>query len=99
MAGRCEGLSDLAWQLFADLFPAPLKRGRGMPPTPWRQVVHTLRNGVITGCRWCDLPGGVQGASKSAAHRWLKRHFGRVPRAGPRRADFFGCGFSTLRPR
>jgi hypothetical protein len=28
MAGRFEGLSDLEWQLFADLFPTSLKRGR-----------------------------------------------------------------------
>ena len=72
MAGRFAGLSDLEWQLFADLFPAPLKRGRGMPPTPFRKVVNTLLYVLITGCRWCDLPRGVQWASKSAAHRWLK---------------------------
>lgn len=73
MAGRFEGLSDLEWHLFADLFPAPLKRGRGMPPTPFRQVMNTLLYVLITGCRWCDLPRGPAWASKSAAHRWLKR--------------------------
>jgi hypothetical protein len=32
MAGTFEGLSDLEWQLFADLFPPePRKRGRGIP--------------------------------------------------------------------
>jgi hypothetical protein len=37
MAGTFEGLSDLEWQLFADLFPPePRKRGRGMPHTPFR---------------------------------------------------------------
>jgi hypothetical protein len=43
MAGTFEGLTDLEWKLFADLFPpAPTKRGRGMPQTPFRQVVNTL---------------------------------------------------------
>jgi len=32
MAGRFEGVSDLEWRLFEDVFPpAPSKRGRGMP--------------------------------------------------------------------
>jgi transposase len=74
MAGRFEGLSDLEWHLFADLFPpAPMKRGRGMPHTPFRKVVNTLLYVLITGCRWCDLPRGTPWASKSAAHRWLQR--------------------------
>ena len=74
MAGTFEGLTDLEWKLFADLLPLePLKRGRGMPHTPFRQVVNTLLYVLITGCRWCDLPRGPQWASKSAAHRWLQR--------------------------
>ena len=51
MAGRIEGLSDLEWQRFADLFPTPLKRGRGMPPTPRHKVVNTSLYVLITGCR------------------------------------------------
>jgi transposase len=74
MAGTFEGLTDLEWKLFADLFPLePPKRGRGMPHTPFRKVVNTLLYVLITGCRWCDLPRGPQWASKSAAHRWLQR--------------------------
>ena len=74
MAGTFEGLSDLEWKLFADLFPPePMKWSRGMPHTPFRQVVNTLLYILITGCRWCDLPRGPQWASKSAAHRWLQR--------------------------
>ena len=61
MAGTFEGLSDLEWKLFADLFPPePTKRGRGMPATPFRKVVNTLLYVLITGCRWCDLPRGPQ---------------------------------------
>src|SRR5919201_1579319 len=74
MAGRFEGLSDLEWQLFIDLFPPePTTRGRGIPHVPFRKVVNTLLYVLITGCRWCDVPRGPQWASKSATHRWLKR--------------------------
>ena len=74
MAGRFKGLSDLAWKLFADLFPQePTKRSRGMPHTPFLKVVHTLLDILITGCRWGDLPRGAPWASKRAAHRWLRR--------------------------
>ena len=52
MAGTFEGLSDLAWQLFADLYPPePTKRSRGMPATPFRKVVNTIIYVLITGCR------------------------------------------------
>jgi transposase len=71
MAGRYDGLSDLEWQLFADMFPPARPRlGRGMPHTPLRKVVNSLLYVLITGCRWCDLPCGLPWASKSAAQRW-----------------------------
>jgi transposase len=74
MAGRFEGLSDLEWKLFEDLLPQPSeKRGRGMPHVPFCKVLNTQLYVLITGCRWCDIPRGEQWASKSSAHRWLKR--------------------------
>ena len=74
MAGRFEGLSDLEWRLFEDIFaPTPPKRGRGMPHAPFRKILNTLLYILITGCRWCDVPRGRQWASKSATHRWLQR--------------------------
>ena len=74
MAGRFEGLSDLEWKLFEDIFPeAPKKRALRMPPVPFRYVLNSLLYILITGCRWCDLPRGKIWASKSSAHRWLKR--------------------------
>ena len=74
MAGRFEGLNDLEWKLFEDVFPEmPTKRSRGMPPVPFRYVLNSLLYILITGCRWCDLPQGKIWASKSSAHRWLKR--------------------------
>ena len=74
MAGRFEGVSDLEWKLFEDVLPKePEKRGKGMPHVPYRFVLNTLLYVLITGCRWCDVPQGKQWASKSAAHRWLKK--------------------------
>ena len=74
MAGRFEGLNDLEWKLFEDIFPKmPTKRSRGMPAVPYRYVLNSLLYILITGCRWCDLPQGKIWASKSSAHRWLKR--------------------------
>jgi len=74
MAGRFEGLSELEWRVFVDIMPPePTTRGRGMPPTPFRQVVNTLLSLLITGCRWCDTPRGPLWASKSAAQRCHQR--------------------------
>ena len=74
MAGRFEGLSDLEWRLFEDIFPKePEKRDRGMPHAPFEHILNTLLYVLITGCRWCDVPKGEIWASKSSAHRWLKR--------------------------
>ena len=74
MAGRFEGVSDLEWRLFEDVFPpAPSKRGRGMPHASFRKILNTLLYILITGCRWCDVPRGLQWGSKSATHRWLQR--------------------------
>ena len=74
MAGRFEGLSELEWRVCVDSMPPePTTRGRGMPPTPFRQVVNTVLSLLITGCRWCDTPRGPLWASKRAAHRWWQR--------------------------
>jgi len=74
MAGRFEGVSDLEWRLFEDVFPpAPPKRRRGMPHAPFRKILNTLLYILMTGSRWCDVPHGLQWGSKSATHRWLQR--------------------------
>jgi len=71
MAGRFEGVRDLAWRLFEEVFPpAPPKRRRGMLPAPFRPMLHTLLYILLTGCRWGDVLRGPQWASKSATHRW-----------------------------
>ncbi|WP_375515922.1 transposase [uncultured Nostoc sp.] len=59
MAGRFNGLSDLEWKLFEDIFPKQAsQRGKGMPHAPYRHVLNSLLYILITGCRWCDLPRG-----------------------------------------
>ena len=50
MPGRFEGLNDLEWKLFQDIFPqTEKKRSRGMPHTPFRHVLNTLLYILITG--------------------------------------------------
>ena len=73
MPVRFEGLNDLEWKLFEDIFPQTKKRGKGMPHTPFRYVLNSLLYILISGCRWCDLTKGKIWAAKSSAHRWLKK--------------------------
>ena len=48
MAGRFEGVSDLEWRLFEDVFPpAPPQRRRGMPHAPFRKILNTLSYGPL----------------------------------------------------
>ena len=73
MAGRFQGLTDLEWLLFADLFqPPPEKLGRGRPTTPIRYLLNTLLDVLITGSRWCDVPKGKQWGARSSSHRALQ---------------------------
>ncbi len=66
MAGRFVGLSDLEWKLFEDVIAkVGEKRERGMPHAPFRYVLNTLMYGLITGCRWCDVPRGAISKPKS----------------------------------
>jgi transposase len=77
MAGRFEGLSDLEWYLFADIFrPEPTMRARGMPHTPFRKVVNTLLDVPITGCRWAishTVPYGRRRVSRIGSRSAGKR--------------------------
>ncbi len=76
MALRFEGLSNLECKLFEDLLPQlPQKRGRGMPHVAFLMVLNTQLYVLMTGCPVCDVPQGEQWASKSSAHRWLKRWY------------------------
>ena len=76
MSGAFEGLSELEWLLFADLFPPSAEpMGKGRPPLAPRPVINSLLYVLITGCRWCDLPRGDIWAPKSTAHRRLGEWF------------------------
>ena len=65
-------LSDTQWFAIESLFPAPIKRGRGKPHSPWRSVVNTVLYIYVTGSKWASVPKGSEWASKSASHRWMK---------------------------
>ena len=73
MAGRFEGLSDAGWSMFEEVFPEKKRKGPGMPASHPSKVLNSMLYILISGSRWCDLPKGVQWASRSSAHRWLKR--------------------------
>ena len=74
MVGRFEGLSDLEWKLFEDVFSGYTHwtRKPGRRPVSLRWVLNSQLYILITGSRWCDLPKGPQWAPKSVAHRYLK---------------------------
>ncbi|WP_228038629.1 hypothetical protein [Nostoc sp. LEGE 12450] len=43
MNGRFEGLSDLEWKLFEDIFSEEAsKRGKKMPHAPYRHVLNSF---------------------------------------------------------
>ncbi len=42
MAGRFEGLSDIEWKLFSNLFPVLGKREKGKPATDPRRALNML---------------------------------------------------------
>lgn len=74
MPGRFEGLTDAQWAFLEPLFPpTPEKRRKGMPAVSRRFALNTILAVLYDGCRWCSVPKGDQWASKSSAHRWLKR--------------------------
>ena len=59
MAACFEGLRNLEWSLFKNIFPKPPeKREGGMPHSSFRYVLNTLLYIFITGCHWCHVPKG-----------------------------------------
>jgi transposase len=68
MAGRFEGLTDVEWEIFRNIFPSE-EQGegcRGRPAAPSRNILNSLLYILIVGCRWCDLPRGPQWIIKIA---------------------------------
>ena len=62
MAGRFEGLSEIEWKLFSNLFPVLGKWEKGKPATDPRRVLNMLLYLLFTGCRWYDVPRGPYGS-------------------------------------
>jgi transposase len=65
-----DSLSDLQWEQFSHLFPAPQKRRRGKPHAPWRAVLNSILYVLTTKTKWGSWPKTADFASKSVAHRW-----------------------------
>lgn len=42
MAGRFEGLTDVEWELFRNIFPSEEQGGRGRPAAPSRNILNSL---------------------------------------------------------
>ncbi|MGX9726283.1 MAG: hypothetical protein ACTFAK_02845 [Candidatus Electronema sp. VV] len=42
MAGRFEGLTDVAWEVFRNIFPSEEQGGRGRPAAPSRNILNSL---------------------------------------------------------
>jgi transposase len=70
MSGKFTGISDAQWNIIRPLLPEPSKRV-GRPNPDLRKVLNTILYVEITGCRWCDVPEGMQWAKRSTAHEWL----------------------------
>ncbi|MFP6721508.1 MAG: transposase [Candidatus Poribacteria bacterium] len=74
MAGRFEGLSEIEWKLFSNLFPVLGKWEKGKPATDPRRVLNMLLYLLFTGCRWYDVPRGPYGSPKVPLG-WLQRWY------------------------
>ncbi len=66
-----KALTDTQWDTIKDLFPNPVKRGRGKPHTPWKAVMNSILFVLHIGGKWSALDKGADFASKSSAHRWF----------------------------
>lgn len=66
-----EPLTDEQWKHFEPYFPKPVKRGRGKPHTPWRNVVNSILLVLLSKVKWSFIPKKAEFATKSASHRWF----------------------------
>ena len=64
MAGRFEGLSEIEWKLFSNLFSTSGKRGKGKPATNPKHLLNRLLYLLSTACCWYDVPKGPDGSAK-----------------------------------
>ena len=80
MAGRFEGVSELEWRLFEDVFPpAPPKRGRGMPHAPLE--CHPSLVAAVAG-RWHAGRAASTHSSTTSLALWyiyFHKNFHRIP--------------------
>ncbi len=67
MSGRFDGLTDVEWELFRNIFPSEVHGGRGRPVAHPRNVLNSLLYILIVGYRWFDLPQGIKKFKSPAA--------------------------------
>jgi transposase len=68
------GLTEEKWQEINRLMNwTPSCLERGTKRSDFRQVWNSILYILTTGCRWKDLPQKPEFASRSSAHRWLKK--------------------------
>ncbi len=66
-----QALTDTQWLEIEPLFPKIIKRGRGKPHTPWRNVANSILMVLLTKEKWSAIPKSDEFATKSASHRWF----------------------------
>jgi len=64
-------LTDSEWQQLEPLFSKSLKRGRGKPHAPWRNVINSIFTVLVTGTKWDLIPKSEEFSTKSVSHRWF----------------------------
>ena len=72
MPGKFCGLTDPERDIIVPLLsPVPLKKGKGRPRAPFRDIVSTVIRVFITGAGWADIPAEKGSGKRSASRRWL----------------------------
>ena len=70
--GKFIGLNDHEWAVVEPLLPYRWGITQsGKQPLHPRKILNTLIWILTTGARWCDVPIGLQWASRACAHKYL----------------------------
>jgi transposase len=71
MVTTFQPITDNQWEQIDPLFVKEVKRSRGKPHAPWRNVLNSILFVLLTGNKWSALPLDPSYAPKSVAHRWF----------------------------
>ncbi|MGX9726191.1 MAG: hypothetical protein ACTFAK_04085 [Candidatus Electronema sp. VV] len=67
MAGRFEGLTDVEWEVFRNIFPSEEQGGRGRPAAPSRNILNSL-----LACPDCRMQAARPSAGAATGIKKLK---------------------------